>query len=68
MADLPRRVLEAGIDAGEFGRLDPKLTARAWLGMHNYTYLWLKTGGRRSASQVAELFADLLIRGIAGSD
>ena len=25
--------------------LDPKLTARAWLGMHNYTYLWLKAGG-----------------------
>ena len=26
--------------------LDPWLTARAWLGMHNYTYLWLKPGGR----------------------
>jgi TetR/AcrR family transcriptional regulator, cholesterol catabolism regulator len=61
-------VLEAGIDSGEFRPLDPKLTARAWLGMHNYTYLWLKTGGRHSASQVAELFADLFIRGIAESD
>jgi TetR/AcrR family transcriptional regulator, cholesterol catabolism regulator len=60
-------VLEAGIESGHFRPLDPKLTARAWLGMHNYTYLWLKAGGRRSASQVAEFFADLFIRGIASS-
>ncbi len=38
-------VLEAGIESGDFRDLDPKLTARAWLGMHNYTYLWLKAGG-----------------------
>ena len=38
-------VLEAGIESGDFRQLDPKLTARAWLGMHNYTYLWLKAGG-----------------------
>ena len=28
-------VLQAGIDAGEFRDVDPWLTARAWLGMHN---------------------------------
>ena len=43
-------VLQAGIDAGEFRDVDPWLTARAWLGMHNYTYLWLKAGGRVSAA------------------
>src|SRR5438105_13668796 len=42
-------VLQAGIDAGEFRDVEPWLTARAWLGMHNYTYLWLKSGGRVSA-------------------
>ena len=26
----------------------------AWLGMHNYTYLWLKPGGRVSARDVAQ--------------
>src|SRR5580658_6606045 len=35
-------VLKAGIAAGEFRDVDPWLTARAWFGMHNYTYLWLK--------------------------
>jgi TetR/AcrR family transcriptional regulator, cholesterol catabolism regulator len=61
-------VLQAGVDAGEFREVDPWLTARAWLGMHNYTYLWLKPGGTVSARDVAKPFADSFIRGIAGSE
>jgi AcrR family transcriptional regulator len=60
-------VLQAGIDAGEFRDVDPRLTALAWLGMHNYTYLWLKPGGRLSARDVAKPFADIFVRGIANS-
>src|SRR5438132_9489564 len=66
--DYERRVeavLQAGIDAGEFRDLDARLTALAWLGMHNYTYLWLKPGGRVSARDAAKPFADIFIRGIA---
>jgi AcrR family transcriptional regulator len=59
-------VLQAGIDAGEFRDIDPRLTALAWLGMHNYTYLWLKVDGRLTARDVAKPFADIFIRGIAG--
>jgi AcrR family transcriptional regulator len=65
--DYERRVeavLQAGIDSGEFRDVEPWLTARAWLGMHNYTYLWLKPGGRVSARDVAKPFADIFIRGI----
>ena len=58
-------VLQAGVKSGEFRKVDPWLTARAWLGMHNYTYLWLKAGGRLSARDVAKPFADIFIRGIA---
>ena len=57
-------VLRDGVDAGEFREVDPWLTARAWLGMHNYTYLWLKSGGSVSARDVAKPFADIFIRGI----
>ena len=60
-------VLQAGVDSGEFRELDARLTAFAWLGMHNYTYLWLKAGGRVSAREVAKPFADIFIRGIASS-
>jgi TetR/AcrR family transcriptional regulator, cholesterol catabolism regulator len=61
-------VLQAGVDSGEFRDVDPRLTALAWLGMHNYTYLWLKPGGRVSARDVAAPFADIFVRGIASSD
>jgi AcrR family transcriptional regulator len=57
-------VLEAGVDSGEFRDIDPRLTALAWLGMHNYTYLWLKPGGRLSARDVAKPFADIFMHGI----
>src|SRR6476659_109094 len=61
-------VLQAGIDAGEFRDVDARLTALAWLGMHNYTYLWLKPGGRVSARDVAKPFADIFVRGISSRD
>ncbi len=57
-------VLRAGVDAGEFRDIDPRLTTLAWLGMHNYTYLWLKQGGPASARDVAQTFADIFTRGI----
>ena len=58
------QVLRDGVKAGEFRDIDPWLTARGWLGMHNYTYLWLKPGGRLSAKSVAQPFAEIFMRGI----
>src|SRR5437763_4951193 len=57
-------ILQAGIDAGEFREIDPWLTARAWLGMQNYTYLWLQAGGQVSGRDVAKPFADIFLRGL----
>jgi AcrR family transcriptional regulator len=58
-------VLRAGIESSEFREVDPRLTALAWLGMHNYTYLWLKPGGELSARDVSKPFAELFLRGIS---
>ena len=60
-------VLRAGVESGEFRDLDPWLTARAWLGMHNYTYLWLRPGQRLTARDVAKPFAEIFVRGIQGT-
>ena len=57
-------VLRTGAESGEFRDLDPWLTARAWLGMHNYTYLWLRSGGRLTARDVAKPFAEIFVHGI----
>ena len=58
-------ILTAGVASGEFRDVDPRLTALAWLGMHNYTYLWLKPDGALSAHDVAQRFADIFVAGIA---
>ncbi len=58
-------VIRDGIAAGEFRDVDPRLTALAWLGMHNYTYLWLRPGGKISVREVADPFAEIFIRGIS---
>jgi AcrR family transcriptional regulator len=58
-------VLHSGVESGEFRPLEPRLTALAWLGMHNYTYLWLKAGGALSARDVAKPFAEIFMHGIA---
>jgi len=58
------KILAAGIISGEFRDVEPRLTAMAWLGMHNYTYLWLKRDGTLSAHDVALRFADIFIGGI----
>jgi AcrR family transcriptional regulator len=60
-------VLQAGIDSGEFREVDPRLTALAWLGMHNYTYLWLRSDERASAPEAAQPFAEIFLRGITSS-
>jgi AcrR family transcriptional regulator len=54
-------VLQAGIEAGEFHDLDLRVASRAWLGMHHYTYLWLRPGG--SPKDLAKQFAELFLRG-----
>src|SRR4051812_28850136 len=61
-------ILQAGIDSGEFRAVEPRLTAMAWLGMHNYTYLWLKPDRSLTARDVAKQFADIFIDGISPSD
>src|SRR5579864_809904 len=61
-------VLRAGVDSGEFRSLQPRLTALAWLGMHNYTYLWLKAGGPLTARDVAKPFADIFLSGISAPE
>jgi len=57
-------IFRAGIAAGEFRDVDPRLATFAWLGTHNYTYLWLRANGRLSPHEVAESFADIFIHGL----
>ena len=62
--DIVEQVIADGATSGAFEVHDARLTARAWLGTHNYTYLWLRPGGDLSAREVADHFARIFLGGI----
>jgi TetR/AcrR family transcriptional regulator, cholesterol catabolism regulator len=59
-----RRLIEAGIESGEFAACDPTLVTRAVLGALNWTTRWFRPDGRYPADQVGDAFADYLVRGL----
>jgi len=54
-----------GIESGDFRPFDTRLAVTGWLGMHNYTYLWLRAGGHFSVKDVAKSFSDIFVWGVA---
>ncbi|MFV0316740.1 MAG: TetR/AcrR family transcriptional regulator [Microthrixaceae bacterium] len=56
--------IERGVASGEFRDVNPKIASRAWLGIHDYTYLWLRPEGELSAADVAEQFGDMFLSGM----
>jgi AcrR family transcriptional regulator len=59
-----RQLIAAGIRSGEFVPCDPALAARAMLGALNWSVLWFSPEGRLTAAEIADGFADYLIRGL----
>jgi AcrR family transcriptional regulator len=59
-----RHLIAAGVRTGEFTPCDPALATRAILGALNWTVRWFNPGGTLTATEIAEGFADYLIRGL----
>jgi AcrR family transcriptional regulator len=59
-----RRLIAGGTRSGEFVRCDPAFSARAILGALNWSVRWFSPTGPLSAGEIAERFADYLIRGL----
>lgn len=57
-------VIDRGTRSGELRALDPVIV-KGILGLHNYAYLWLRPTGRLKPEEIADSFADLLLRGLA---
>jgi hypothetical protein len=62
-------VLAEGVERGEFHSPDP-VFVKGVLGMHNYSYLWLREDGRLTPEEVGDRFCDVLLAGlnVAGGD
>lgn len=59
-----RELIDEGIAAGDFRKLDARLAALALLGALNWTVKWFQPDGRKTAAEVGREFADLLLRGL----
>jgi AcrR family transcriptional regulator len=59
-----RQLIANGIRSGEFGPCDPALATRAVLGALNWSVRWFNPTGPLTATEIAEGFADYLVRGL----
>jgi AcrR family transcriptional regulator len=57
------RLIQEGADNAEFREVD-RVTVMGILGMHNWTYLWVRPDGSMSADEIANRFCDLILRGL----
>ncbi len=59
-----RNLITSGLRSGEFVPCDPALAVRAILGGLNWSVQWFSPEGSLTAAEIAERFADYLIRGL----
>ena len=59
-----RQIVRAGVADGEFAPRDERLVGLHVLSLLNWTYQWYTPGGTWNAEQLADLFFDLLARGL----
>jgi AcrR family transcriptional regulator len=60
-----REILDAGVASSVFTCDDTRLAVKMALGMANWTIMWFQPGGEKSAEEIAEATAKLLLAGLA---
>jgi AcrR family transcriptional regulator len=60
-----RRLIDEGIDSGEFRPVNTKLTTFALLGMLEAFNGWFDPDGPQTSDEIADVFADLFLAGLA---
>ena len=56
-------ILKSGVEEGVFVTAD-SLAVKGILGIHHYSYLWIKPGGRRSPEAISVFFCQMLLPGL----
>ena len=59
-----RRIVSQGVRGRAFAPCDPVLVTRALLGALNWTARWYRPEGERRPAEIADAFADYLVRGL----
>lgn len=64
---LVRGILAQGMKDGSFRRADLHVATLGVLGMLNWAHRWFRPGGRMTADAIADVFADLMLKGLEAS-
>ena len=64
-ARLLEHIIQQGVAAKDFRAVDSKMTAHAILGMCNWLYQWYSPAGRLKPDEIAKIFSDLVVDGLA---
>ena len=64
---LWRDLIQEGVECGVFHDTDPSMTARALLGVMNWTITWYRPDGPASIEQISDHFSGLFLDGLRGS-
>ncbi|MGB2964382.1 MAG: TetR/AcrR family transcriptional regulator [Anaerolineales bacterium] len=59
-----REIIEEAVSSSEFNSPQPALTAKALLGVLNWTITWYREDGPLSADEIADHFTDLFLQGL----
>jgi len=65
---LWRDLIQEGMESGIFQDTDPSMTARALLGVMNWTITWYRPDGRLSIRQISDHFSTLILEGMRSVD
>jgi AcrR family transcriptional regulator len=60
-----RSILEDGIASGEFDVPHVRLASLAWLGLHNYIYIWYDSKGEHDPQEISDYFSSIFLHGIS---
>jgi AcrR family transcriptional regulator len=61
---LWRDLIQEGINTGKFSAYDPALTARALLGVMNWTITWYRQSGPLPVKEITDHMANLFLNGL----
>jgi AcrR family transcriptional regulator len=56
-------IVDEGVSDGSFRRLDP-ISIKFLLGMHNYSYIWMKPGGRLTPEEMSDVVCEIILDGL----
>lgn len=63
-----QRLIEEGVERGDFATNDIRIATLAFLGLHNFTYQWIRPTGSPGIRELSRAYCDIFFAGISAAD